>query len=175
MSITTALRRVTSLIALAAALATGAVVGASTAVAEDPGCRVVSIRNQHSGTYVSAEFSWTGSNNGILRARANSVGPWERFELCLSDGIHTIRSLHNGLYVSAEYSWTGDNHGILRARADTVGKWERFHLNGNLLSSAHTKMYVSAEFSWTGDSHGILRARAATPGPWERFTVERTP
>src|SRR5260370_42263439 len=34
-----------------------------------------------SGTryYVSAEEGWTGNGHGTLRARATSIGPWERF------------------------------------------------------------------------------------------------
>jgi hypothetical protein len=31
--------------------------------------------------YVSAELGYGGSNTGMLRARANAIGPWEIFKL----------------------------------------------------------------------------------------------
>jgi hypothetical protein len=33
------------------------------------------------GRYVSAELSWGGDRNGLLRARATAIGPWERYNL----------------------------------------------------------------------------------------------
>lgn len=146
-------------------------------------CSTRAIYSQAAGKYVSAELGWTGDFYGLLRARASTVGPWERFNVCeYQDGnypsneVWTIQSLANGLYVSAELGWTGGLYGLLRARASTVGPWEKFNLladpswSGSSLRSWANCKYVSAELGWTGEFNGLLRARADTVRQWERFS-----
>jgi hypothetical protein len=86
---------------------------------------VYAIRSVANGRYVSAELGWTGSSYGLLRARATTIGPWERFRIPAT-ALTTIRSTANGRYVTAEVGWTGSSYGSLRARATAVGDWEYF-------------------------------------------------
>jgi hypothetical protein len=88
---------------------------------------VYAIRSEANGRYVTAEISWTGSSNGLLRARATSVGPWEKFRIPNS-ALPTIYSLANNRYVTTEINWTGSGYGSLRARATVVGDWEYYVL-----------------------------------------------
>lgn len=83
------------------------------------------------GLYVSAELGYSGNLNGMLRARASSIGPWEQFSLFYGGGdAHGSYSLRaaNGLWVSAEvgYATSDPLYGMLRARVDKIGPWERF-------------------------------------------------
>lgn len=74
---------------------------------------------------MTAEISWTGDQNGLLRARATSIGSWERFRIPATSpngGGFTILSLANNRYVTAEVGRSGE----LRARATTVGAWEGY-------------------------------------------------
>jgi hypothetical protein len=89
--------------------------------------------------FVSVEVNYAGDLNGMLRARATSVGPWELFfadrhPVSIEDpgnylGVYTLRSYQNGKYVSHESGYPGDTADVLRARADTPGEWEGFWLN----------------------------------------------
>jgi hypothetical protein len=124
---------------------------------------------------VSAELSWTGDGYGQLRARATTLGPWERFRLVCVSGtdVYAIRSVESGRYVTAEISWTGDRNGLLRARATAIGPWERFRIPNTpaggtmtILSLANNR-YVTAEIGRSNE----LRARASAPGTWERFQL----
>jgi hypothetical protein len=137
----------------------------------------ISIYALANGRYVSAEAAYSGSRNGMLRARATAVQGWERFQIvgnCRASSGCAIRALANGRYVSAERAYTGIDNGMLRARATTVGTWERFKLSGDcmtgcaLLALANNR-YVSAERSYTGSRNGMLRARATAIGTWEKF------
>jgi hypothetical protein len=129
---------------------------------------------------VSAEIGYTGSLYGMLRARASSVGPWEKFDI-LDLGYPTvaIRGV-NGLYVSAEvgYSRTDPLYGMLRARASTIGPWEQYKLGDSFqYGSGDVKytikavngLYVSTELGYTGNEYAMLRARASSAGPWEQY------
>jgi len=116
-------------------------------------------------TYVSTELGYTGSLNGILRARSGSVGPWEKYLLVYNDdGTASLMSTANGK---------------LHARSDVVGPWEEFTMvsdNGAFaLRSAHQYngmlAYVSAELGYdkSYSLYGELRARNGSIGDWERF------
>jgi hypothetical protein len=75
---------------------------------------------------LSAPTSWTGERNGLLRARATSIGPWERFRIpnTSAGGPVTIFSLADSRDVT-----TGVNRANeLRARASAAGAWERYIL-----------------------------------------------
>lgn len=124
------------------------------------------------GKYVAAELNYTGAGYAELRARSNTVGPWERFELCWNVNNNplelAIRSLANGRWVSAELQYTGPLYGMLRARADRIGPWETYNGGFGLRNKANWK-FVSAELQYTGIRYGMLRARANSYGPWEQF------
>jgi hypothetical protein len=162
---------------LCAALgATGVVVATTPAHAESIySCGETSFQSVVNGRYVSAELGYTGGNYGMLRARATSIGPWEKFEVCgyTRDGYNidyeTIRSVANGRYVSAELGYTGGNYGMLRARATSIGPWEEFFTGMVDIQSISNGLYVSAELGYTGGNYGMLRARATSVGPWEEF------
>ncbi|MEV4143707.1 N-acetylmuramoyl-L-alanine amidase [Amycolatopsis sp. NPDC049691] len=98
------------------------------------GDRKVAFR-AYNGKYVSAELGWTSpadmtTRYGMLRARADKIGPWEQFTL-EHHGSYTAYKAANGKYVSAEFGWTSPTdmttrYGMLRARADRVDVWEKF-------------------------------------------------
>jgi len=93
--------------------------------------RVQSIRSHRNGRYVSAEFGYTGVDNGMLRARATSIGIWEKFKIEQwgpNGSMYTIRSLRYGRYVSTELGYGGVRHNMLRARASTIGAWEKYFI-----------------------------------------------
>lgn len=140
----------------------------------------ISIYAFANGRYVSAENAYSGSLNGMLRARATTVQGWERFQIvgdCRASPGCAIKALANNRYVSAEKTYSGADNGMLRARATAVGTWERFRLSGDCmtgcaLKAAANSRYVSAERSYTGSRNGMLRARATTVGTWERFRFQ---
>jgi hypothetical protein len=95
------------------------------------GTKVTYIYNEANGRYVSAEFGRTGGDHGMLRARATSVGPWEKFRVERwgpNPNMYTIRSLRNGRYVSTELGYGGVRKNMLRARATRIGNWEKYYI-----------------------------------------------
>nr|WP_062336567.1 hypothetical protein [Herbidospora sakaeratensis] len=63
---------------------------------------------------------YAGADKGMLRARSDSVKPFEQFTVdCNTGNYCTIRSPANGKYAN-------DCYPMLRARADTVGSYEKF-------------------------------------------------
>jgi hypothetical protein len=139
----------------------------------------VAIQSHGNDKYVSAEVGWSGDRYGVLRARADQIGPWELFEECSYQNtsgqwVYTLRSQANGKLVSTEWNDTGHLQAVLRARADTEGTWEHYYMgvprNWEMdLQSVLVGRYVSAELGWSGDDYGLLRARATSLGPWEIF------
>jgi hypothetical protein len=85
----------------------------------------LAIRSRANGKWVSAELQYTGPLYGMLRARANGIGPWETF-----NGGLGLRNKANWKFVSAELQYTGLRYGMLRARADQYGPWEQFRNPG---------------------------------------------
>lgn len=126
------------------------------------------------GKLVSAELGYGGASNGMLRARATVVGPWELYTICFNGSASTIQSQANGRFVSAELGYGGANNGMLRARATVVGPWEKFSFGScgtgcvTIHSTANNR-FVSAELGYGGANNGMLRARATVVGPWEKF------
>jgi hypothetical protein len=142
-------------------------------------CGNVYIDNAANGLTVSAELGYSGSRYGELRARATTLGPWEKFTLCYvgsSTTVFTLRSQANGLYVSNEEGYGGDYRYMLRARATSVGPWEEFtmHDPGADLHeiTASNGAYVTAELSWTGTSdYAMLHANRSTADYWEKWMI----
>ncbi|WP_254400076.1 trypsin-like serine protease [Streptomyces sp. AC602_WCS936] len=138
-----------------------------------------SLKSEANGKYVSTVLSATGTHEGKLQARADTVAGWEQFSLHTRDGGTTVglRSAANGLFVASELNQTGAYEGMLRARSESLGGWERFTLvpqGGQkyaLRSTANDK-YVATEANSTGDDANLLRARSDSVAGWERFTLE---
>ena len=89
-----------------------------------------SIFSPAAGKWVSAELNYPGIRKYMLRARADTVGPWERFGIDgdLSNGV-TIYSYGANMYASAELAYDQPYRGMLRARSNVGRAWERFFLN----------------------------------------------
>jgi hypothetical protein len=135
------------------------------------------------GDYVSAELGYTGADYGMLRARATTAGPWEKFDFCYdaTQGWWAIRSDANGLYVTAQFGYAGASFGELTASSTTIGPYQKFItscIQGPpvgppeefALIQAQTNLnYVSAELGYTGADYAMLRARATSAGPWEQY------
>jgi hypothetical protein len=168
-------RRLAHLVAVAVVISGGVVgmVAGTAAPAHALNCYDGWLRSDANGKYVSVEMAYGGVDKYMLRARASTVGSWERFEFCW--GVNNnpanvaIRSLRNGKWVSAELGYGGGRYGMLRARADRIGPWETFSGFAGFRSLANGK-YVTAELGYTGSLDAMLRARADSYGPWERFT-----
>src|SRR5579859_2547054 len=133
--------------------------------------------------YVSAELGYTGASYGMLRARATTIGPWEKFDFCYdaTQGWWAISSDANGLYVTAQFGYAGASFGELTASSSIIGPYQKWVLGcvpGSPVGpqiefvtiQAQTNLnYVSTEIGYTGASYAMLRARAATAGPWEKY------
>jgi hypothetical protein len=147
------------------------------------------------GKYVSAEMSLGGNDRGMLRARADSVGPWETFYICWRNdpgpgNTYALIYSEGGL-VSAElgYGVNDPRYGMLRGRADGMGPWEKFQIDLNSpnrstirsLGNPNNLCYTSAELGYNGNLAGMLRTRSSCymgppsngVGPWERYTFQQ--
>jgi hypothetical protein len=147
------------------------------------GCATVALLSTASGTYVSTEIQ-DSNFPGMLRARASSVGSWEKYTLCVDEATSTgtLLSHANGLYVAAERDYMGRYAGMLRARTSpgNLGTWEQFKVAVPCCDTwnftAHSNgLLVSAEFGYAGTETGMLRARATSAGPWEAFYAPYQP
>jgi hypothetical protein len=140
----------------------------------------ISIFARANSRYVSAELNETGNRVGMLRARATSIGTWEKFTVignCRATSGCALRSAANSRYVSAEILDPGAQKGMLRARAKSVGAWERFRISGDCtvgcaLRSLANNRWISAEREYTGSGNGMLRARNTSIGTWEKFVFK---
>lgn len=150
------------------------------------------LKSLATGKYVSVALDETDTQlQWRLRARADSVGSWERLTLHTNHMARTIgfRSEVTGFFVTAEFGYDGDRQGMLRARGAGLGLWQQFtpvfYATGVPTGSPKgsrvlalkvsekdetTPVYVSADASETGD--GLLRARATSVGSWEKFVLE---
>jgi len=182
------MRRALSVLLVSAVAAATAVFSVAPAQAGTI-CSKIVIWSRGAGRYVSAEVGYTGSNYGMLRARASTIGAWERFEICQNFGSvpggaifwTSLKSLANNRYVSADWNQSGSLDGMLRAGwATSIGPWEQFQWDtGNVgdaeILSLSSMYYVSAELSPTYPHFQMLRARATQLGSWERFDAYAAP
>jgi Protein of unknown function (DUF2599) len=84
------------------------------------------------GHYVSVETGFTGSDNGMLRARGAYVGPQEIFSFESTSGVTNwyhrgaLKSSANNKYVTVYtgYPETDPRYAMLRASSDTFGERE---------------------------------------------------
>ena len=126
-------------------------------------CYIVAIQNIAETRYVSAELDYTGSSYGMLRARADIMGPYEKFNYCWNTaGYFSLQSRANGRWVAAEMDNSGSSYAMLRARSNSVGNWEKFSYWTNsgiwLFRSQSNNRWVRAEINYSGASDGMLRA-----------------
>ncbi|NUW02524.1 endonuclease/exonuclease/phosphatase family protein [Streptomyces sp. CAI 127] len=149
------------------------------------------LKSLANGKYVSVELNETDAQlEWRLRARADSVGSWERFTLHTNHRAKTIglRSEATGFLVTSEFNDGGDREGMLRARGVRLGQWQQFTpdylketppsgspqgsqvLAFTAAPTGGTPKYVTAEVGETGD--GLLRARGSRLGSWEKFVLE---
>ncbi|MEV6598251.1 hypothetical protein AB0M36_15425 [Actinoplanes sp. NPDC051346] len=136
----------------------------------------VSIYANANGRWVSMEKGYAAGDNGMLRARATVIGPWERYVVCRDNvtGYTYWASQDTGLVVSTELGYSAGDYGMLRARATIVGPWEQYYTTygpGNWFSmyAYGNGRWVSTEIGYGGGDNGMLRARATVIGPWEQY------
>jgi hypothetical protein len=142
-------------------------------------CSHVSIKSTWTLKFVSAELGNTGAFYGMLRARASTIGSWEKFYACYDDSSHqyTFKSDANGKYVEVALDAGGDLQNWLKATASSsassTAKFTYVNPASDTpsLKSLYNGEYVSAEFGYTGGETGLLRARSLSIGPWEQFEV----
>jgi hypothetical protein len=143
-------------------------------------CRSVQIFSIAAGKFVSAEYGYPSNDPrwGMLRARSNTVGPWEKWEIC-PDGAAgwALRSHYSKRWVSCERDYPGVGARMLRARATSIGVWERFNrttsrFGWDLLHNQVQSGTVAVEVGYTGNDKGMLRARTAVDGPWEQLFIQ---
>ncbi len=130
----------------------------------------------YNNRFISTELGYSGAEYAMLRARAETVGPWELYQLCKSNetGLWSIWSNAALRWVTAEIGDPGEMYGMLAAQGTGVSHWERFTgpepANDKCdLKSNENGLWVSAEFGYTGNWYGMLRARSSTVGEWEKF------
>ncbi|OJF10950.1 hypothetical protein BG844_29205 [Couchioplanes caeruleus subsp. caeruleus] len=136
----------------------------------------VAIYANANGRWVSMEKGYSGGDNGMLRARATVVGPWERYVVCRDNvtGYTYWASQDTGRVVSTELGYSAGDYGMLRARATIVGPWEQYYTTfgpGNWFSmyAYGNARWVSTEIGYSAGDNGMLRARATVIGPWELY------
>jgi hypothetical protein len=114
--------------------------------------------------YVSTEVGYTGTNYGMLRARAPSVSSWGQRFVCIAVGTNqwVLRSRANGRYVTPEYDYASPNKGMLRARATSIRPKQKFtmiKLYGNCacyaLRASNGKV-VTTDVGRSGEYAGML-------------------
>jgi hypothetical protein len=138
----------------------------------------IAIRSLAANRYVTSEHGYGGADYAMLRARATSVGSWERFTL-VGDCSRAcaLRSDTNGLFVTAELGYQGYAWGEMRAHSGAAQAWEQWRFVGNcetscgLLSLANGR-FVSTELGFTGAGQNMLRARSTAIGGWEQYQIQ---
>jgi hypothetical protein len=88
------------------------------------------------GLFVSTEVGYGIGQTGVLRARAEQVGPWEQYTFACNGDLLTIQSKANGKYVSTEIGYPSPYYAELRARATVVGAWELYRDSDQICSTA---------------------------------------
>jgi hypothetical protein len=149
---------------------------------------VQGFKSEANSRYVAAELGygpWKYPRRdlyGMLRARADTVGPWERYQFCSLDGFGLRWSIFtnaNGRWASTEINYGGPDRNMLRARATSIGPWEQYRIycidpedrpGAFAIYSTASDRYVAAELGYKGDDYGMLRARSSDVGAWEAFS-----
>jgi hypothetical protein len=134
------------------------------------------IQSAYNGLFVSTEVGYGGAEKGMLRARAASVGAWEKYQICWRAGLggpYAIWSDGAAKFVTAELGPEAIEPDMLRARANSVGAWEEFSIVGGtkVFIAGANGLWVSSEFGMTGSWYGMLRARSASIGQWEEYNT----
>src|SRR5258705_8085033 len=145
-------------------------------------CRRYYIWNVRASRYVAEEQGYSGSLHNVLRARtsAGSVGSWEQFSICSSDGGHTVYlTAPSGYLVTAEYNYSGTSYGVLRGRGQWVDVWETFDVwseNGKyFLRNVSRGTFVTCRVDYTGSSYNMVKGSGASAGRWEQLRFDPVP
>ena len=87
--------------------------------------------------FVTAEFDYTGSNDGMMRARSEVADVWQRFDLLQVDYpgapgqvIYSIKSTWTNMYATTEVNYTDPRKGMMRVRPDSsyADVWQLFRM-----------------------------------------------
>jgi hypothetical protein len=87
--------------------------------------------------FVTAEFDYSGSNDGMMRARSSVVDVWQRFDLeqvfnpgYPNEVTYALRSTWTGMYATTEVNYTGTRQGMMRVRPNSnyVDVWQIFRM-----------------------------------------------
>jgi hypothetical protein len=183
-------RIVLSVLLSATVVATGLIVTETPAAAYNPvNCHSIALRAVANGKYVSTEVAYTGTNDGLLRARNDYIGPWEEFHLCdIVGGGRTGYSQAVFSDLNGNNGWWSMEKGLdgrVRARPEgtVIDIWEEFlfvRASGcptddcYSIRSVENNKWVSTEISEPSPYYkGFLRARADVVGPWEKYDIIR--
>jgi len=136
------------------------------------GAPVYHLKSAANGLFLTTELAWAGDTYATLRARtaSNALGPWEQFEMWVSDTTtrdFTLTAVGNNQYVTGEQTLS---NGVLRARASVLGPWEKFMFQAN--SDATFSLWARSRNRWVStevDTDQTLHARATQVGPWEKY------
>jgi hypothetical protein len=146
--------------------------------------RLYSIRATATSRYVSAELGAPEGSYGVLRARATTVGAWERFRFHESYSgpvdfgfwpAENNRPVQTDIQARGAYQGTLQANGTFDAlsQGDPAMVYDLVPIgSGDFAIRSHANnRFVSAELGYTGANYGLLRARATTVGAWERFDI----
>ncbi|WLR41455.1 Vps62-related protein [Bacillus carboniphilus] len=138
----------------------------------------VSFKSAHN-KYLVAE----GNGDGEVNADRNEVGPWEKFNLKVTnseqeDGTGCIRSgdIVN-IDTGSSYYLRATDDGLLDAEATVPQSWESFELinhtdNTGCLASGDQVSFKSSHGKYiVAESDGDVHADRTAIGPWEKFIV----
>ena len=98
---------------------------------------VQGFKSEANSRYVAAElgygpFKYPRQNlYGMLRARATTVGAWEKHQFCYDEHtkIWWIFTNANGRWASTEMNYSGNDKYMLRARAESIGLYEQYRID----------------------------------------------
>ena len=166
---------------------TGSIVAVAVpAAAADPYVGIVAIRSRHMNKLVSAELGFTGSLEGMLRARADGIGRWETFTIdkVPNTSYYLIASnarvsgddysnLNKSL-IRAELNYPGGDDGMLRAMGSpndgyqTAEQFQITSVGGGYVTikNRSTGKYLKAESGYAGQRDGMIRAAGNDPASW---------
>jgi hypothetical protein len=180
-------RRTLSWIVACLAAATGSVVALTGPAAAAAPVGRVPIFSRHMGKYVSAELGFTGSLEGMLRGRSDTVGRWESFNIDFVPGSTVYQRIGsearvsgdaysnlNKSLVQAELNYPGGDDGMARAMGspnDGYQTSEQFLITSvgggwYTIKSRVTGKYWEAESGYANERDGMIRAAGSDPASW---------
>jgi hypothetical protein len=77
-----------------------------------------------SGYLVTAEYDYTGKNQGMLRGRGEWTDVWETFDVWTDAGKYYLRNASRGTYFTCRMDYTGQYYQEMKATGAAPGAWE---------------------------------------------------